>query len=67
MTHPSHVPSSVASPGAARTARILRAAGPAIGHWAVIAAALAFGLLECLALARSRWQDRRHQRLAAAD
>lgn len=38
----------------------------ALAHWPVIAAALAFGLLECLALARSRWQDRRRERTAAA-
>lgn len=38
------------------------ASAPAFAGWPVIAAALAFGLLEWLALARCRWQDRRQQR-----
>lgn len=43
-----------------------RSSGPALAHWLVIAAALAFGLLEWLALARSRWQDRRLRASATA-
>lgn len=40
----------------------LSSAATALAHWPVILAALAFGLLECLALARGRWHDRRHTR-----
>ncbi|MDT7838441.1 hypothetical protein [Aquabacterium sp. OR-4] len=42
-----------------------RSSASAMAHWPVILAALVFGLLECLALARSRWQDRRQQRRIA--
>lgn len=39
-----------------------RSPASALAHWPVILAALVFGLLECAALARCRWQDRRLQR-----
>lgn len=50
MPHPSRLLSPLSS------------AASTLSHWPVILAALAFGLLECLALARSRWQDRRQAR-----
>lgn len=42
-----------------------RPSGSALATWSVIVAALAFGLLEWLALARCRLQDRRLQRHTA--
>lgn len=43
-----------------------RSPGSAATPWPVIAAALAFGLLECLALARCRWRDWRAHKHPAA-